>query len=92
MIDLPGGTFSEGARTTARGVSAVPVTETVKESGIKVTQTVYVKATGHALPVEIIREFDGIEGVVTFKDWGQPPDATVPKHPTVFDSAWVKST
>lgn len=92
MLDLPGGAPKEEARTTARGLSVIPLEQSVKESGVKIVQTVYIRATGPALPVEIIREIDGVEGVITFSRWGQPPDATVPKKSTLFSASWLSGT
>jgi hypothetical protein len=91
MLDLPGGTRSVGAQTRVHGVSVVPVVENAKISGVKITQTVYISAAGHALPVEIIREFDGVAGVIRFKDWGQPPDAQAHKGAAAFQAGWLTS-
>lgn len=92
QVDLQGAKVAVEAETSTRGVPTIPVVETLTASGVKITQTVYIKAKGEALPVEIIREIDGVEGVITFKDWGQPPDATVPKHSTQFSSSWVTAS
>jgi hypothetical protein len=89
LLDLQGAKLTVEPQTTVKGVAVVPVQESATESGTKVSQTVYIKATGAHLPIELIREFDGIEGVITYSDWGTPPDATVPASPTPFQSAWV---
>lgn len=91
LLDLQGAKVTVEPQTTVRGVAAVPVQESGTESGTKISQTVYIKATGAHLPVELIREFDGIEGVITYSDWGTPPDATVPASPRAFKSTWVSN-
>lgn len=89
MLDLVGAKTTVLPATTVRGVAVIPVQENVTVSGTKITQTVYIKAVGTHLPVQLIREFDGIEGVITYSSWGTPPHATAPHHATQFQHSWV---
>jgi hypothetical protein len=91
-LDLVGATDTVLPETTVNGLSVIPVEEMASEKGEKFSQTVYLRATGRTLPVQIIEEIDGLEAVLTFSDWGVPPDAQPPKHATAFQGAWLSAT
>lgn len=92
LLTLPAAKLTVLAPTKIAGVATIPVQEAATLQGARFTQTLYVKETGNHLPVEIIRELNGLEAVFSFKNWGVPPDALAPSHAVVFKSQWLTKT
>ena len=59
--------------TTVRGQTVLGIQGIRLSEEEKVTETIYVRATGTPLPVELSQTGQGVTGYTYFGPWGQPP-------------------
>jgi hypothetical protein len=52
-------------------------------------QTVYIRANGLPLPVEMVEGYQGVSETMTFGQWGQPPVAKAPLAPVMAQQSWL---
>jgi hypothetical protein len=58
-------------------------------NGAPVTQTVYVRAKGQPLPVEVVQYSEGVVQHMTFGPWGKAPVAKAPAHAVPLKKSWL---
>jgi hypothetical protein len=75
--------------TTINGQPVLAVEETTKSQGITLSDTVYIKATGMPLPVEIVQSVDGLQAKIVYGPWNKPPKTAVPAKSVPFQSSWI---
>jgi hypothetical protein len=84
-----GGTVKALPPTTLDGVSVLAVRETVTSKGNAITETIYIRASGPPLPVEVVLAVNGVTGTIVYGPWGTPPAAKVPSKATPLKGTWV---
>jgi hypothetical protein len=82
--------FAMLSPTTVKGFAVKAVRESVSRNGTTVNETVYVRAHGAPLPVEVILSVNGIAGSIVYSNWGRPPSAHVPRPTIAFKSSWLQ--
>ncbi len=75
--------------TTVRGVTVLGIQGIRLSEEEKVTETIYVKATGTPLPVELSQTQQGATGYTYFGPWGQPPAAKAPPSALKLSKTWL---
>jgi hypothetical protein len=88
VLDLVG-KLSLLPKRTVLSTAVVGVTGTSLAFGAPGTQTVYVRAVGLPLPVELVEDYQGSFEAMTFGGWGRPPDAKAPAAPVLFEQSWL---
>ena len=78
--------------TTVRGETVLGIQGIRLSEEEKVTETIYVKATGTPLPVELSQTGQGSTGYTYFGPWGQPPAAKAPASALKLSKAWLASS
>ncbi|HET9058960.1 MAG TPA: hypothetical protein VFN61_03495 [Acidimicrobiales bacterium] len=76
--------------TTVKGLAVNAVRESVSRNGTTVNETVFIRAHGVPLPVEVILSVNGIAGSIVYSGWGKPPSAHAPKSAVPFKSMWLQ--
>jgi hypothetical protein len=84
-----GGTITTLPPTTINGQPVFAVKESTKSDGFAITETVFIKATGAPLPVEVAQDIDGLSATILYGPWGKPPKVKPPKGAVPFQSSWV---
>jgi hypothetical protein len=74
---------------TVMGQPVIGLRQVSPQGVITSTQTVYVRANGVPLPVEVQNSFDGVTESVNFSDWGQAPLAVAPNGAVPFKTSWL---
>jgi len=77
--------------TTVRGETVLGIRGIRLSEEEKVTETIYVKATGTPLPVELSQTGQGSTGYTYFGAWGQPPAAKAPASALKLSKTWLAS-
>jgi hypothetical protein len=75
--------------TTLRGETVLGIQGIRLSEEEKVTETIYVKATGTPLPVELSETQQGATGYTYFGPWGQPPAAKAPQSALKLLKTWL---
>jgi hypothetical protein len=78
--------------TTVRGQAVLGIQGIRLSDEEKVTETIYVKATGAPLPVELSQTGQGATGYTYFGPWGQPPAAKAPPSALRLLKTWLASS
>jgi len=71
------------------GQAVVGVRGTSLAFGAPGAQTVYIRANGLPLPVEMVEVFQGVAETMTFGQWGRPPVAKAPRAPVMAQQSWL---
>jgi hypothetical protein len=77
--------------TTLRGETVLGIQSVRLSEEEKVTETVYLRATGTPLPVELSQTQQGATGYTYFGPWGQAPVAKAPKSALKLAKTWLAS-
>ncbi|MGO9661289.1 MAG: hypothetical protein ACLP7F_23410 [Acidimicrobiales bacterium] len=78
--------------TTVRGQAVLGIQGIRLSEEEKVTETIYVRATGAPLPVELRQTGQGATGYTYFGPWGQPPRAKAPQGALKLSKTWLASS
>ena len=84
-----GGSVEVLPTTTFKGQPAFVVKEAVTSKGTTVDETIYIRATGLELPLQVLLTVDGVSGAIVYGPWGKPPAAKVPVKSVPFQSTWL---
>jgi hypothetical protein len=84
-----GGSVKVLPPTTLDGRSVLVLSESITSKGSRITETIYVKASGLALPLEVVLAVNGVSGTIVYGPWGKPPAAKVPLKSTAIRASWV---
>jgi hypothetical protein len=71
------------------GVPALGVRGTRSSQGVTVTETLYVRASGRQLPVELVTSAGGVSETVLFSNWGRRARVTVPSTWSTWSKSWL---
>jgi hypothetical protein len=63
-----------------------------KGAGSTIEETLYVRATGAHLPVELDYTYKGISVALVFTTWGQPPAVTAPTGAVPVQASWLSAS
>jgi hypothetical protein len=74
---------------TVMGQPVIGLRQVSPQGIITFTQTVYVRANGAPLPVEVQNSYAGVAESVIFGDWGQAPLAAAPNGAVPFKKGWL---
>jgi hypothetical protein len=74
---------------TVMGQSVIGLRQVDPQGAVTSIQTVYVRAHGTPLPVEVQNSFEGTVQSVVFGDWGQAPLAQAPNGAVPFKKSWL---
>jgi hypothetical protein len=77
--------------TTVQGQTVLGIQGIRLSEEEKVTETIYVRATGTPLPVELSQTGQGAAGYTYFGPWGQPPTAKAPQSALKLSKTWLAS-
>ncbi len=58
-------------------------------AGLSLVQTLFVRASGRPLPVELVTSVDGLEEHMGFADWGRRVQVVQPRHFAPWQKAWA---
>ena len=77
------------APTRVRGWAVNAVRETGKTNGVNLVETVYIRAKGTPLPVEVLLSIGGFPATIVYSNWGRPPKASVPHKSVPLEATWM---
>jgi hypothetical protein len=86
-----GGTVKALSPTTVNGQKVMAVRESLSSKGSTTVETLYVRASGMALPVEAVLAIDGVPGTIVYGPWSKPPAAKVPGRSVPLMDSWVNN-
>ena len=78
--------------TTVRGEAVLGIQGVRLSEEEKVTETIYVKAKGTPLPVELSETQQGATAYTYFGPWGRPPAAKVPEGVVKLSKTWLANS
>ena len=71
------------------GQPVIGLRQVIPQGVITSTQTVYIRANGVPLPVEVQNSYAGVNESIIFGDWGQAPLAVAPNGAVPFEKSWL---
>ncbi len=77
------------APTTVRHQAVVAIRETGKVGKVSLDETVYIRAHGTPLPVEVLLSVGGYPATIVYSNWGVPPKADAPHRAVPLQAKWV---
>jgi hypothetical protein len=84
-----GGKIKTLPPTKIDGQAVLAVNETTKSNGFTISETVYIKATGVPLPLEVVQNIEGLQAKIVYGPWDKPPAAFVPQGSVAIHTSWI---